>query len=79
MNTEFRARLNLFQRPACTAREISGQQKAPRPGGVRGEGVRRRAGYFFVTKMYFAYCDLWCEAALRWMTWLLTALSRAEQ
>ena len=34
--------------------------------------------YFFAAKMYFAYCDLWCEAALRWMTWLLTALSSAE-
>ena len=46
--------------------------------GKRGGGERRPAGYFFAAKMNFAYCDLWCEAALRWMTWLLTARSRAE-
>lgn len=28
--------------------------------------------------MCFAYCDLWWEAALRWMTLLFTARSRAE-
>ena len=55
------------------------KNKTPRPAGSRGG--ERGAGapaYFFVVKMYFATCDLWCEATLRWMTLLLTALSRAE-
>src|SRR5258708_3448409 len=54
-------------------------QKNPATGWSAGRKGWRRSGYFFVAKMYFAYCDLWCEAALRWMTLLLTALSRAEQ
>lgn len=52
--------------------------KKPRGGQAHGAFEKRRAAYFFATKMYFANCALWFEAELRWMTLLLTALSRAE-
>jgi len=54
--------------------------KKPAAGGRAGRKGAESAGrpYFLAVKMYFATCDLWCEAVLRWMTWLLTALSRAE-
>lgn len=75
MNAEFRARLNLFPRTDCAGRT----NKKPRDRVERGaRGMWREAGYFVVVKMSFAYCDLWCAAELRWMTWLLTARSRAE-
>ena len=52
--------------------------KKPRGGEARGAGKGNGSAYFFATKMNFANCDLWFEAELRWMTLLLTALSRAE-
>jgi hypothetical protein len=52
--------------------------KNPAAAKRAGQKEGRAAAYFFAAKMYFAYCDLWFEAELRWMTWLLTALSRAE-
>lgn len=70
MNTEFRARLNLFQHPVPA-------HKKPRGGEARGAKINQGTVYFFA-KISFAHCDLWFDAELRWMTWLLTALSSAE-
>lgn len=55
--------------------------KAPQRRSARGERAIEEAApsaYFFAVKIYFETCDLWCDAVLRWMTLLFTALSRAE-
>lgn len=51
--------------------------KKPRGGEARGAKAIAGENYFFA-KISFAHCALWLEAELRWMTWLLTALSSAE-
>lgn len=56
--------------PARTRR--AGSEKSPR----RAAGAAAAA--YFLAKMNFATWDLWCEAVLRWMTLLFTALSSAE-
>ena len=53
-------------------------QKKPRSRKAGGASKGTVESYFFATKMYFANWDLWFEAELRWMTLLLTALSKAE-
>jgi hypothetical protein len=67
MNTDRRAEFNPAERP----------NKKPRSGWQRGFKVKIADDYF-LAKIYFASFDLWFEAALRWMTLLLTARSRAE-
>ena len=60
--------------------------RQPRISPTKSPVAKRHTGrkdwvplaYFFATKIYFAYCDLWFEAELRWMTLLFTARSRAE-
>jgi hypothetical protein len=50
-----------------------------KPRYLAAAGLKREiAEAYFFAKIYFESCDLWLEAALRWMTLLLTALSRAE-
>ena len=69
----------LQQREAGARQPRISANKKPR--GRKAHGADERVAgtaYFFATKMYFATCDLWFEAELRWMTLLFTARSSAE-